>query len=46
MSKAFTKESDGTDDDDLPEDMAGLPISAKNYMTPQGFSRSTARSRR
>jgi transcription elongation factor GreB len=39
MSKAFTKESDGTDDDDLPEDMGGLPISAKNYMTPQGFSR-------
>ena len=39
MSKAFTKESDGEDDDDLPEDMGGLPISAKNYMTPQGFAR-------
>jgi transcription elongation factor GreB len=38
MSKAFTKESDG-DDDDLPEDVGGLPISAKNYMTPQGFGR-------
>jgi transcription elongation factor GreB len=39
MSKAFTKESDGDDEDDLPEDMGGLPISAKNYMTPQGFAR-------
>ena len=39
MSKAFTKESDGDDEDDLPEDTGGLPISAKNYMTPQGFSR-------
>ncbi len=39
MSKAFTKESDGGDEDDLPEDVGGLPISAKNYMTPQGFGR-------
>ena len=39
MSKAFTKESDGDDEDDLPEDVGGLPISAKNYMTPQGFAR-------
>ena len=39
MSKAFTKESDGDDEDDLPEDTGGLPISAKNYMTPQGFGR-------
>ena len=39
MSKAFTKESDGDEDDDLPEDMGGLPISAKNYMTPEGFAR-------
>jgi transcription elongation factor GreB len=39
MSKAFTKESDGDEDDDLPEDMGGLPISAKNYMTPPGFAR-------
>ena len=39
MSKAFTKESDGDDEDDLPEDMGGLPISAKNYMTPEGFAR-------
>ena len=39
MSKAFTKESDGDDDDDLPEDMGGLPATAKNYMTPEGFAR-------
>jgi transcription elongation factor GreB len=43
MSKAFTKESDGDEDDDLPEaldgDTGGLPISAKNYMTPEGFAR-------
>ena len=37
MSKAFTKESDGEDDDDLPDEIAGLPAGAKNYMTPQGF---------
>ncbi len=39
MSKAFTKESDGDEDDDLPQEMGGLPISAKNYMTPEGFAR-------
>ena len=43
MSKAFTKESDGEDDGDLPEnsggDTGGLPAGAKNYMTPQGFER-------
>ena len=39
MSKAFTKESDGDDDDDLPDEIAGLPAGAKNYMTPQGFAR-------
>jgi len=39
MSKAFTKESDGQNDDDLPEDTGGLPAGAKNYMTPQGFER-------
>ena len=39
MSKAFTKESDGEDEDDLPEDTGGLPAGAKNYMTPQGFAR-------
>lgn len=39
MSKAFTKESDGDDEDDLPDDVGGLPPGAKNYMTPQGFAR-------
>lgn len=39
MSKAFTKESDGDDEDDLPEAMGGLPATAKNYMTPEGFAR-------
>lgn len=39
MSKAFTKESDGDDEDDLPEETGGLPVTAKNYMTPEGFGR-------
>ena len=39
MSKAFTKESDGDDEDDLPEVMVGLPATAKNYMTPEGYAR-------
>jgi transcription elongation factor GreB len=39
MSKAFTKESDGDDEDDLPEESGGLPLAAKNYMTPDGFAR-------
>src|SRR5262249_21649274 len=37
MSKAFTKETDVTDDD-APEGGAPLPAGAKNYMTPQGFA--------
>ena len=39
MSKAFTKESDGDDEEDLPEETGGLPVTAKNYMTPAGFAR-------
>jgi len=39
MSKAFTRESDGDDEDDLPEESGGLPLAAKNYMTPAGFAR-------
>jgi transcription elongation factor GreB len=39
MSKAFTKETDGDDDDDLPEDSGALPAGTKNYMTPEGFAR-------
>ncbi|MBI3897219.1 MAG: transcription elongation factor GreB [Gammaproteobacteria bacterium] len=38
MSKAFTKESDTDDDDDLPEP-AGLPVGVKNYITPAGHAR-------
>lgn len=36
MSKAFTKESDQEDDEDLPAASA-LPTGAKNYMTRRGF---------
>ena len=39
MSKAFTKESDGDDEEDLPETTAPLPDGAKNYLTPQGHAR-------
>ena len=39
MSKAFTKESDGDDEDDGPDEIAGLPPGAKNYMTTEGFGR-------
>lgn len=37
MSKAFTKESDG-DDDDGPA-LPPIPAGTKNYMTPQGYKR-------
>ncbi len=37
MSKAFTKESDGDDDEELP--MTALPSGGKNYITPQGYAR-------
>lgn len=36
MSKAFTKESDG-DDDELDGAPKGLPPGSKNYMRPRGF---------
>ena len=39
MSKAFTKESDGDDEDDLPEAADSLPKGAKNYITPEGHAR-------
>lgn len=38
MSKAFTKEGDGEQDDDLPEEADTLPAGMKNYMTPGGFA--------
>ncbi|HBM14687.1 MAG TPA: transcription elongation factor GreB, partial [Rhodospirillaceae bacterium] len=31
MSKAFTKESESEDDEDLPDDAPALPRGAKNY---------------
>ena len=37
MSKAFTKESDGTDDEDLA--LPELPAGGKNYVTPAGYRR-------
>jgi transcription elongation factor GreB len=37
MSKAFTKESEGDDDDDLG--LPALPAGTKNYVTPQGYAR-------
>ena len=39
MSKAFTRESDGDDDDDGPAAPPALPEGTKNYVTPQGFVR-------
>ena len=38
MSKAFTKETDG-DEDDLGAGLAPLPAGSKNYITPAGFAR-------
>jgi transcription elongation factor GreB len=37
MSKAFTRESDAADDDDLQ--LPSLPAGGKNYITPQGYAR-------
>lgn len=36
MNKAFVKESDQDDEDELPEALA-LPIGTRNYLTPQGY---------
>ncbi len=37
MSKAFTKESDGDDEDDVG--LPPLPVGGKNYITPAGYTR-------
>lgn len=37
MSKAFTRESDSDDDDELTSELA-LPQGVKNYMTPRGHA--------
>ena len=39
MNKAFTKESDGNDEDDDLEGAPALPSGTKNYITPQGYAR-------
>ena len=39
MSKAFTKESDGADDDDDSGGLPPLPAGTKNYITPAGYAR-------
>ncbi len=36
MSKAFTKESDDADDDELQ--LPAIPTGGKNYITPQGYA--------
>ncbi len=38
MNKAFVKESDHDDEDDLPE-VQPLPAGTRNYMTPEGYQR-------
>ena len=42
MNKAFTRESDASDDDDDIEAVSPLPVGARNYMTPGGFARLSA----
>ena len=41
MNKAFTRETE-TDDDDDVEGVSPLPAGARNYMTPGGFGRLSA----
>ena len=38
MSKAFTRENDGTEEE-VPEPVASLPAGTKNYITPAGHLR-------
>jgi len=38
MSKAFVRESEGEDEDDLPPALA-LPLGTRNYITPAGHAR-------
>jgi len=42
MSKAFTKETDGDEDDNPPEAAESLPPGAKNYMTRRGHDQLVA----
>ena len=42
MNKAFTRESDASDDQDDVEALSPLPVGARNYITPGGFARLSA----
>src|SRR6476620_10368643 len=42
MNKAFTRESDTSDDTDDVEALSPLPVGSRNYMTPGGFARLSA----
>ena len=42
MNKAFTRESDASDETDDVEVLSPLPVGARNYMTPGGFARLSA----
>jgi transcription elongation factor GreB len=39
MNKAFVKEGEGDEDDDLSAAMPQIPKGAKNYITPSGYRR-------
>lgn len=39
MSKAFVKENEGDEDDDLDVAAVALPVGSKNYMTKNGYAR-------
>jgi transcription elongation factor GreB len=43
MSKAFTRESDESGDDEIPSIRPSLPPGTTNYITPQGAERLTQR---
>jgi len=39
MNKAFVKESDADDDEDLEVEAVALPVGSKNYMSKDGYAR-------
>ncbi len=39
MNKAFTRETDSGDEDDLPPGASPIPAGTRNYMTPAGYAR-------